>query len=311
MAVNATTINSTQLQLPGTVVGIVRDKALDSGTLAALSPEKPTIFGPVKGATFSGVPRAKIVGETEKKPAAAVPTITPWSAAPIKIVTQQRTSDEFMYADADYRLGVMQDLIAPALGSSIGRAVDLIAIHGIDPATGAAATSIPTSLSKSTAIVNMTASPTDDLVSAVGKIASTGESMPDGIAMTPSFNYSLATEVYPKGHSLAGQPMYPNAGFGNMGSWRGLKVGQSSTISGLPEIAKDPGIRAVMGDWSKVRWGFQRNFPIELIQYGDPDNAGRDLKGANEILLRVEAVLYVAILDPNQFVLVKDASVSA
>ncbi|WP_296136311.1 hypothetical protein [uncultured Tessaracoccus sp.] len=85
--------------LPGTMLGIVRDKALDAGVLSKLSPEKPTIFGPVKGATFSGVPRAKIVGESEAKPGAAKPTITPWKAEPLKIVTQQRTSDEFMWAD--------------------------------------------------------------------------------------------------------------------------------------------------------------------------------------------------------------------
>lgn len=311
MAVNPNTINSTMLELPGTMVGIVRDKALDSGVLASLSPEKPTIFGPVKGGTFSGVPRAKIVDETEGKPAGAPPSFTTWKAAPIKLVTQQRASNEFLWADSDYRLGVMKDLIAPALGSSISRAVDLIAFHGIDPATGAPATTIPTSLSKSGKTVTMTTSPTDDLVAAVGKLASTGEIMPDGIAMTADLNYSLATEVWPKGTALAGQPRYPNAGFGDMGAWRGLKVGMSSTVSGLPEIAKDSTIRAIVGDWSKVRWGFQRTFPMELIEYGDPDNTGRDLKGANEVLFRVESVVYVSIPDPNKFVLVKTSATTS
>lgn len=70
----ASTINSAMLgDLPGTMLGIVRDKALDSGVLSQLSPEKPTIFGPVKGATFSGVPRAKIVSESKAKPTAEGP----------------------------------------------------------------------------------------------------------------------------------------------------------------------------------------------------------------------------------------------
>lgn len=54
------------------MIGAVRDRAIDSGVLAKLSPEQPTIFGPVKGAVFSGVPRAKIVGEGEVKPSASV-----------------------------------------------------------------------------------------------------------------------------------------------------------------------------------------------------------------------------------------------
>lgn len=155
------TINTAVLgELPGTMLGIVRDKALDSGVLPQLSPEKPTIFGPVKGATFTGVPRAKIVGESERKPAGEKPKVTPWKAEPLKIVTQIRVSDEFMWADSDYRLGVMSDLIAPALGASIGRAVDLIAFHGINPATGAASDKATKHLSQATSTVTANGEPT-------------------------------------------------------------------------------------------------------------------------------------------------------
>ena len=304
----ATTINSAMLgDLPGTMLGIVRDKALDSGVLSQLSPEKPTIFGPVKGATFSGVPRASIVGESEKKPAADGPKITPWKAEPLKIVTQQRTSDEFMWADSDYRLGVMSDLIAPALGASIGRAVDLIAFHGINPATGAASDKATKHLSQATSVVTAGRAPTKELNEAVGLLAGTGIGMPDGIAMDASYSYALATETYPAGHSLAGQPMYPQMGFNGADNWRGLKVGQSSTVSGKPEIAEESKLIAIIGDWSEVKWGFQRNFPMEVVEYGDPDQSGRDLKAHNEVLIRTEAVIYVAIGSLDKFALVKSA----
>ena len=302
------TINTAVLgELPGTMLGIVRDKAIDSGVLPQLSPEKPTIFGPVKGATFTGVPRAKIVGESEEKPAGEKPTITPWKAEPLKIVTQIRVSDEFMWADSDYRLGVMSDLIAPALGASIGRAVDLIAFHGINPATGAASDKVAKHLSQATSAVTSAGAPTKELNEAVGLLAGTGIAVPNGIAMDAAYNYSLATEVYPAGHSLAGQPMYPQMGFAGMDNWRGLKIGQSSTVSGAPEISAASNIKAIVGDFSEVKWGFQRNFPMELIEYGDPDNTDRDLKGHNEVLLRVEAVLYVAIGSLDKFALVKSA----
>ncbi|RXU92788.1 major capsid protein, partial [Enterococcus faecalis] len=52
-------LSAGKLELPGSMIGAVRDRAIDSGVLAKLSPEQPTIFGPVQGAVFSGVPRAK------------------------------------------------------------------------------------------------------------------------------------------------------------------------------------------------------------------------------------------------------------
>lgn len=299
-------VKNSKLELPGTMLGIVRDRALDSGgVLGQLTPEQPTIFGPVKGATFSGIPRAKIVGESEAKPAGELPKVTSWTAQPIKIVSQQRISDEFMWTDSDYRLGVMRDLIAPALGASIGRAVDLIAFHGIDPATGQPAASVPNAIDKTTKVVDATTSPTDDLTKAVGALAATGVVVSNGMAINPAFSYSLATEVWPKGTALAGQPIYPQAGFSGMQNWRGLNVAQSSTVSGAPEMNPDSGIQAIIGDWSRVHWGFQRNFPMEIIEYGDPDNTKRDLKGSNEVLVRVEAVLYVVIEDLDSFAVVK------
>ena len=43
-------LSAGKLELPGSMIGAVRDRAIDSGVLAKLSPEQPTIFGPVKGA---------------------------------------------------------------------------------------------------------------------------------------------------------------------------------------------------------------------------------------------------------------------
>ena len=100
--------------------------------------------------------------------------------------------------------------------------------------------------------------------------------------------------------------MYPAAGFAGLDNWRGLNVGSSSTVSGAPEMSPASGVKAIVGDFSRVHWGFQRNFPIELIEYGDPDQTGRDLKGHNEVMVRAEAVLYVAIESLDSFAVVKE-----
>ncbi|MET0887354.1 MAG: hypothetical protein ABWX92_12990 [Mycetocola sp.] len=299
-------LNTSDLSLPGTSLGIVTDAALDAGLLPKLVPSKPTLFGPVKGATFSGVPRAQIVGESEAKGSQDPFATVPWQAEPVKAQISIRVSDEFRWADEDYQLGVLDDLVAPAIGAGIGRFVDLFAIHGINPLTGLVSTKATKYLSQTTKSVEAAGAPTNELNQAVGLIASTGTAMPNGIAFDAAYNYALATEVWPTGTALAGQERYPSLGFGSVENWRGLKAASSSTVSGRPEIA-DTKIRAIVGDYTQVRWGFQRNIPLEMLTAGDPDNTDRDLAGHNEVLLRSEVVIYMAIGDLTKFAKVVDA----
>lgn len=306
-------LNTSELELPGTSLGIVTDSALDSGLLPKLVPSKPTLFGPVKGATFAGVPRAQIVGESERKSGQDPFSLVPFSAQPVKAQITVRVSDEFKWADEDYQLGILDDLVAPAIGAGMGRFVDLFAFHGINPLTGTASAKATKYLSQATKVVESAGAPTDELNQAVGLIASTGTAMPNGIAFDAAYNYALATEVWPAGTALAGQERYPSLGFGAVENWRGLQAASSSTVSGRPEVA-DTKIRAIVGDYTQVRWGYQRNIPIEMIEYGNPDNiieadgSPRDLKGYNELALRAEVVIYMAIGDLAKFALVKDAA---
>ena len=304
-------LDTSMLELPGTSLGIVTESAQDSGLLPKLVPSKPTLFGPVKGATFAGTPRAQIVGESSKKSGQDPFSLTPFSAQPVKAQITVRVSDEFKWADEDYQLGILDDLVAPAIGAGMGRFVDLFAFHGINPLTGTVSSAATKYLAQATKVVESAGAPTDELNAAVGLIASTGTAMPNGIAFDAAYNYSLATEVWPTGTALAGQERYPSLGFGAVENWRGLRGASSSTVSGRPEIA-DSKIRAIVGDYSQVKWGFQRNIPLEMIEYGNPDNiieedgAPRDLKGFNELALRSEVVIYMAIGDLSKFALVRD-----
>lgn len=305
-------LNTSMLELPAHDLGTVTDSALDSGLLPKLVPSKPTLFGAVKGATFSGTPRAQIVGEGGKKAGQDPFSLTPWRAEPVKAQITIRTSDEFKWADDDYKLGIMSDFVAPAIGAGMGRFADLFAFHGVDPLSGQVSAKATKYLAQASKVVEVGGAPTDELNKAVKLIAGTGKAMPNGIAFDAAYNYELATEVYPVGHSLAGQERYPSMGFGGVENWRGLKAASSSTVAGVPEIA-DSKLRAIVGDWTQVRWGYQRQMPIELIEYGNPDNvfeadgSPRDLKGYNEVALRAEVVIYMAIGDLDKFSLVKDA----
>lgn len=304
-------LNTSMLELPGTSLGVVTDSALDSGLLPKLVASRPTLFGPVKGATFSGVPRAQIVGESEKKSGQDL-GIVPWQAEPVKAQITVRTSDEFIWADEDYQLGILDDLVAPAIGAGMGRFVDLFAFHGINPLTGTVSAKATKYLAQATNVVAAEGAPTNELNAAVGLIAGAGTAMPTGVALDSAYGFSLATEVWPAGTALAGQERYPSLGFGAIENWRGLRSASSSTVSGRPEI-EDSTIRAIVGDYGQVRWGYQKQIPIELLRWGNPDNVfesdgtPRDLAGHNEVALRAEVVIYMAIGDLSKFALVKEA----
>ena len=66
--------------------------------------------------------------------------------------------------------------------------------------------------------------------------------------------------------------------------------------------------RALVGDFTNAfRWGYAKEIPIEIIEYGNPDNDATlgDLKGHNQIYLRSEMYIGWGILDPAAFAIVK------
>ncbi len=83
-----------------------------------------------------------------------------------------------------------------------------------------------------------------------------------------------------------------------MASWHE----QNLTVTGGTAEAD----HAIVGDFeNRFKWGYADNIPMEIIQYGDPDGAGRDLKAHNEIRLRAEAYIGWGILDEKAFARVK------
>jgi HK97 family phage major capsid protein len=287
-----TTGGASTFDIPTTQLGRIAERVQDQSVLATLSPERPSLYGNVQAVRMSRKPRAQIVAEGAQKTSdlAAWDSVT---AAPIKFQTTVRMTDEVKWMDEDHRLLIVQDLVE-ALGDSAARAVDLIGIHGINPITGLRAASVTSFLNQTTNRTVAGAAPTDELIAAVGAIAG-GRYQATGAALDNGYAFGLATEQY-----ADGRDRNPGLGFGtNVQNWKGLQVATSSAVSGQPEAA-DTDLRALVGDYTQVKWGFQRRFPVEVIEYGDPDGGG-DLKGNNQIAYRVEGVIYVAIFDLDAF----------
>ncbi|WP_217640498.1 hypothetical protein [Arthrobacter woluwensis] len=105
--------------------------------------------------------------------------------------------------------------------------------------------------------------------------------------------------------SPSGVQRYPNLGFGtNVTDFLGVPAATGNTVSGTPEAA-DTKLRAIVGDFQNgIRWGVQRELPVELIRYGDPDGQG-DLMRNNQIALRLE-IVYGWYVFTDRFAVVED-----
>lgn len=91
----------------------------------------------------------------------------------------------------------------------------------------------------------------------------------------------------------------------SVSSFNGVAASTSNTVSGRPEAA-DTKVKAIMGDFQGgIRWGVQRDLPLEVITYGDPDGQG-DLKRKNQIALRLE-IVYGWYVFTDRFAVVEDA----
>ena len=121
-----------------------------------------------------------------------------------------------------------------------------------------------------------------------------------GIALSPVGGQALA-----KIKDANKVPLYPEFRFGqNPNSFYGMTsdINKNLTVTGGTAETD----HAIVGDFQNMfKWGYAENVPLEIIEYGDPDGAGRDLKAYNEICLRAEAFIGWGILDTDSFARVK------
>jgi len=300
MAVLATT----NITLPKTIADGMFSKAVTGSAIAVLSGQEPMQFGEVSYMTFTTPPRAEYVGEGAAKTFSDTAFGTK-TAAPHKAQVTMRFNEEVQWYDEQAQLGILRTL-ADAGGVALARALDLGAFHGINPRTGTAIASIvvgdriattPNSVEITTATLT---TPDTVIETAAGLVISDGY-VPNGIAFDPTYSWTVATSRY-----ADGRKKYPELGFGtDVSSFEGLRSTSSSTVSAVPEAA-DTKVKAIVGQWDMLRWGVQKQVPVELIRFGDPDGQG-DLKRNNQIALRLETVFGWAVMDLDAFSTVKDA----
>ena len=287
---------------PEVLMGDFIQQTIGSSAVANLCGAQPIPFNGTKEFTFTLDREVDIVAENGAKGVGGA-TVAAKTIVPLKIEYGARISDEFRYASEEVQMNYMK-AFAEGFARKAAKGLDLMCIHGINPRTAAASAVIGTNHfdSQITNIVTISGSDTpDENVEAAIALIQGGERDVNGMIMAPAFRSGLAAMT-----TNDGAKMFPELAWGNNpGAINGLAVVPTPNLSA--NSSKD---RALIGDFANAfRWGYAKQIPIEIIEYGNPDNDATlgDLKGHNQVYLRGEMYIGWGILDPAAFALVKTA----
>ena len=296
------TLNKGNLFDPVLVTDLI-SKVTGKSSLARLAKQEPVPFNGQKEFTFTMDSEIDVVAESGKKTHGGV-SLTPQTMVPIKIEYGARISDEFMYAAEEERINIIK-AFNDGFAKKVARGIDLMAFHGVNPRSGTASAVIGVNNfdSKVTQKVEVPLGIADAnkaVEDAIALVTGAGGEI-TGMAINPSFRSALAKQK--DGQNL---PMFPDLAWGNApATINGLAVDVNKTVSDMNTL----GDRAIVGDFAEsFKWGYAKQIPLEVIEYGDPDNSGLDLKGYNQVYLRAEAYLGWGIMAPENFARITEAA---
>ncbi len=275
------------------------NKVQGKSSLAKLSKQVPLAFNGNKEFVFNLDSEIDIVAENGKKSHGGI-SLEPIVMVPVKVEYGARISDEFKYAADEAKIKFLKEF-NDGFAKKLAKGFDIMALHGVNPRTKAASTVIGDNCfdKKVTQTVAFDGKDADGAIENAVNVVEAAEGEVSGLAIDPSFRAILAkttTDAEGKGVRL-----YPELRYGgNPDSINGLSLDVNRTVSA------ETTNKAYVGDFAEMfRWGYAKDIWFETIEFGDPDNTGKDLKGYNQIYLRAEAYLGWGILVPEHFAIVK------
>lgn len=293
-------LDTTKVLLPKEVATVITQTAKDTSTIAALSPSEPQLFLDKDYMVFTGNSEAEVVAEGAQK-SSYDESLTQVVGKRFKVVTTTRVTSELQWADEDSQLEII-DSIQRDQAQALGRVLDYVVYHAFDPKK-------KTKLDGFTALddtaVAVTA--TNDRVADIDALAEAVNDRYDinGLALSKTMANELRKIRVPS----TGQRFYPEIPLNlQVGQLEGVPAATSGTVNGRLITDTPTNVLAFMGDFSLIRWGMVRDIYSEIIQYGDPDQTGADLKAHNQIAYRTEAMYSYAILDPKGIAVLKTAA---
>lgn len=279
-------------------------QTIGSSAIAKLCGSQPIPFNGTKEFTFTLDREIDIVAENGAKGVGGA-TAGTRTIIPIKVEYGCRISDEFKFASEETQMNYLK-AFSEGFARKFAKGLDLMAFHGINPRTATASAVIGTNHFDSlitnahTVTIAANTSPDSNIEAAIALVQG-DEREVNGLVLAPLMRSGLASQT-----TNDGAKMYPELAWGNNpGSINGLRTEVTSNLSANSSLD-----RAVVGDFTNAfKWGYAKEIPIELIEYGNPDNDATlgDLKGHGQVYLRGEAYIGWGVLDPAAFAIIKAA----
>lgn len=277
--------------------------------IAKLCGQSPIAFNGQREFTFTMDKDVDIVAENGAKGKGGV-TVTPVTIVPIKFEYGARVSDEFRYGSDEVRLQYLT-AFAEGFARKIARGLDIAAFHGLNPRSVTASAVVGTNNFDSAVTANKIVYGHDssaadvNLQEAIDLITATDGAI-TGMALSPAFAAAMGAL------SLTGGAWkYPGFQFGaKPDAFYGIPVDINPTVA-VHASGATQGDEVIVGDFQNCfKWGYSKEIPLEVIEYGNPDNDGTlgDLKGHNQVYLRAEAYIGWGILDATAFARVYTAN---
>ena len=269
-------------------------------SLAAMCGSNPLPFNGLKEFTFSMDNEVDIVAEAGAKSAGGgqVGSVT---IVPIKIEYGMRVSDEFIYGSEEVALDYLRTF-SEGWAAKVARGLDIMAMHGVNPRTGSAASGtigdnyLDYAAATKITYLNNSTNADENIEAAIAGVQAYDHDV-SGAIIGNTARAALAALTNSNGK------VYPELAWGGQpGQLNGLKTDFNSTVEYNSAKA-----RAYVGDFENCfKWGIAKEMPLEVIQYGNPDNDAEagDLKGHNQVYIRGEAYIGWGILDATAFGLV-------
>ena len=284
------------------------DRVKGASVLATLSEQTPIPFNGKKEYTFSMDNEVDLVAESGAKSRGGI-SFEPVTIVPLKVEYGARMSDEFLYATEEEQIDILRKF-SEGFAKKVAKGLDLMAFHGVNPRSGQASLLIGNNCFDKAVTQSVTAdsSSADAQMEATIALVQANEEDVTGATICPALRSALAALT------ANGQKVYPELAWGSAPSTiNGLPVGVSSNVSAGPvdDGSNTTTDLAFVGNFRDYfKWGYSKEIPTKIIEYGDPDNSGRDLQGYNEIYMRAEAYIGWGILAPTAFARLKQVNPS-
>lgn len=287
---------------PTETVNDIFSKVKGHSALAKLSAQTPIPFSGTTEFVFNLEGNAQIVGEGEQKKEGTA-TLDPKVIKPVKIVYQARITDEFVNCSEEKQLQYLKSF-TDGYATKVAQAFDIAAFHGLEPKSMTDASFKTTNSFDGLVTSNVVVydgTKIDDNIDAAVATITTGGGDVTGLALSPTAGSALGKI------KVNGVVQYPEFRFGqNPDAFYNMNSDVNKTLTMVGTGAAID--HAVVGDFANCfKWGYAKDVPLEIIEYGDPDQTGHDLKAYNEVCLRSEAYIGWGIMDATSFARVEES----